>query len=79
MGEASLSWIELRRQALLNVAGACADMGIFLVRGSQWEEGMSDRKGAWTDGMGRKVRQSTSKQTRVWALLESIILFRDMT
>lgn len=54
-------------------------MVIFPERGSPWEEKrMSDREGAWTDGMEREVRQSTSKQTRVWALLESVISFRDM-
>lgn len=39
---------------------------------------MSDSEGAWTDGMEREVGQSTSKQTAVWALLESVISFRDM-
>lgn len=42
------------------------------------EKTMSDREGAWTDGMEREVGQSTSKQTGVLALFESVISFRDM-
>lgn len=54
-------------------------MVIFPERGSHWEEkGMSGSERAWTDGMEREVRQSTSKQTRECVLLESVISFRDM-
>lgn len=34
---------------------------------------MSGREEAWTVGMERKLRQSTSKQKRVWALLEAVV------